>query len=126
MFIFVVNNSICIIVSLFIVFFFFFFFSSRRRHTRYIGDWSSDVCSSDLGIGLILLLILTLAIVTLNQISLIRERHHLEAEAKAGPKVRVSPVTRSEGRSEERRVGKECRYRRGREGDRKRKNEVRV
>src|SRR5437764_13630476 len=26
-----------------------FFFSSRRRHTRYIGDWSSDVCSSDLG-----------------------------------------------------------------------------
>src|SRR5437879_11446837 len=27
----------------------FFFFSSRRRHTRYIGDWSSDVCSSDLG-----------------------------------------------------------------------------
>src|SRR5437762_7325592 len=29
-------------------YFFFFFFSSRRRHTRYIGDWSSDVCSSDL------------------------------------------------------------------------------
>src|SRR5437763_4877700 len=28
-----------------------FFFSSRRRHTRYIGDWSSDVCSSDLGTG---------------------------------------------------------------------------
>src|SRR5437763_2406415 len=27
---------------------FCFFFSSRRRHTRYIGDWSSDVCSSDL------------------------------------------------------------------------------
>src|SRR5437762_4158682 len=26
-----------------------FFFSSRRRHTRYIDDWSSDVCSSDLG-----------------------------------------------------------------------------
>src|SRR5437879_3506853 len=26
----------------------YFFFSSRRRHTRYIGDWSSDVCSSDL------------------------------------------------------------------------------
>src|SRR5207248_11565117 len=29
-------------------FFFFFFFSSRRRHTRSYGDWSSDVCSSDL------------------------------------------------------------------------------
>src|SRR6266487_6011297 len=27
---------------------FFFFFSSRRRHTRWTGDWSSDVCSSDL------------------------------------------------------------------------------
>src|SRR5437867_13438360 len=27
----------------------FFFFSSRRRHTRSYGDWSSDVCSSDLG-----------------------------------------------------------------------------
>src|SRR5437879_476281 len=26
----------------------FFFFSCIRRHTRYIGDWSSDVCSSDL------------------------------------------------------------------------------
>src|SRR5256885_7217125 len=33
-----------------------FFFSSRRRHTRLQGDWSSDVCSSDLidaGIGII-------------------------------------------------------------------------
>src|SRR6266496_3759814 len=29
--------------------FFFFFFSSRRRHTRSLRDWSSDVCSSDLG-----------------------------------------------------------------------------
>src|SRR5690348_9298947 len=27
---------------------FCFFFSSRRRHTRWTGDWSSDVCSSDL------------------------------------------------------------------------------
>src|SRR6266480_1883667 len=29
--------------------FFYFFFSSRRRHTRLTCDWSSDVCSSDLG-----------------------------------------------------------------------------
>src|SRR5712675_941656 len=29
----------------------FFFFSSRRRHTRCSRDWSSDVCSSDLGTG---------------------------------------------------------------------------
>src|SRR5256885_14611736 len=28
----------------------YFFFSSRRRHTRLQGDWSSDVCSSDLAI----------------------------------------------------------------------------
>src|SRR5256885_16986097 len=27
-----------------------FFFSSRRRHTRLQGDWSSDVCSSDLNV----------------------------------------------------------------------------
>src|SRR5882762_10427300 len=31
---------------------FFFFFSSRRRHTRFKCDWSSDVCSSDLGMVL--------------------------------------------------------------------------
>src|SRR5690348_397938 len=31
--------------------FVFFFFSSRRRHTRWTGDWSSDVCSSDLTEG---------------------------------------------------------------------------
>src|SRR5256885_15295264 len=30
------------------IFLYFFFFSSRRRHTRLQGDWSSDVCSSDL------------------------------------------------------------------------------
>src|SRR5690625_3461412 len=29
-----------------------FFFSSRRRHTRWPRDWSSDVCSSDLGINM--------------------------------------------------------------------------
>src|SRR5256885_8438003 len=28
--------------------YFFFFFASKRRHTRLQGDWSSDVCSSDL------------------------------------------------------------------------------
>src|SRR5437868_7367743 len=33
--------------------FFFFFFSSRRRHTRSKRDWSSDVCSSDLALGLL-------------------------------------------------------------------------
>src|SRR5690348_18076762 len=37
-------------ILLFCVFFVFFFFSSRRRHTRWTGDWSSDVCSSDLAL----------------------------------------------------------------------------
>src|SRR2546430_8415191 len=31
----------------------YFFFSSRRRHTRFDCDWSSDVCSSDLGATLV-------------------------------------------------------------------------
>src|SRR5205814_3555773 len=35
-----------------------FFFSSRRRHTRCLSDWSSDVCSSDLGLTIIILVIL--------------------------------------------------------------------
>src|SRR5438876_9630608 len=35
-----------------------FFFSSRRRHTRWTGDWSSDVCSSDLDDVLALTLVL--------------------------------------------------------------------
>src|SRR6266446_10596422 len=33
----------------------FFFFSSRRRHTRLQGDWSSDVCSSDLPADFVLI-----------------------------------------------------------------------
>src|SRR5688572_32757597 len=33
------------------LFIFFFFFSSRRRHTRFDCDWSSDVCSFDLGLA---------------------------------------------------------------------------
>src|SRR5262245_63623226 len=32
-----------------VMFVIIFFFSSRRRHTRCLSDWSSDVCSSDLG-----------------------------------------------------------------------------
>src|SRR5256885_9787333 len=39
----VVSGDVCITSLVFS-----FFFSSRRRHTRLQGDWSSDVCSSDL------------------------------------------------------------------------------
>src|SRR2546429_7536406 len=49
-------RSVDIVLSVFTVWFiiffvFVFFFSSRRRHTRCSRDWSSDVCSSDLGCG---------------------------------------------------------------------------
>src|SRR2546429_4860017 len=42
-------NSAVLCQSTLSCFLFFFFFSSRRRHTRCSRDWSSDVCSSDLG-----------------------------------------------------------------------------
>src|SRR5690242_20747742 len=44
LFVFFVYECVCLV-------FFFFFFSSRRRHTRLTCDWSSDVCSSDLAAG---------------------------------------------------------------------------
>src|SRR2546426_3219382 len=73
----------------------FFFFSSRRRHTRLQGDWSSDVCSSDLLSG---------------HEEIVRQQHGVEVEARE-----AAPVHRGNGpavtRSEERRVGKECRSR---------------
>src|SRR3712207_8261054 len=37
---------------------FYVFFSSRRRHTRYWRDWSSDVCSSDLLVGDLLIAVI--------------------------------------------------------------------
>src|SRR5437879_12655669 len=85
----------------------FFFFSSRRRHTRYIGDWSSDVCSSDLS--------------RRARSRRRRERARLERITRTrrwiasprAPAVRRSaeedPAELDEGRSEERRVGKEWR-----------------
>src|SRR6478672_13442620 len=64
----------------------FFFFSSRRRHTRSDRDWSSDVCSSDLPTA----------------------AASRCARARSG---RRRASVRQRGRSEERRVGKECRSR---------------
>src|SRR5437588_11959873 len=69
-----------------------FFFSSRRRHTRSLCDWSSDVCSSDL------YLIYTVHYRLNNQPLSIKVPHRVVPQ--------VVP------RSEERRVGKECRSRR--------------
>src|SRR3712207_8668544 len=77
------------------------FFSSRRRHTRYWRDWSSDVCSSDLqrdaDFG-------SAAAAILQQ-----EGCDAPEAAKVGAvDDRAAPSLR---RSEERRVGKECRSR---------------
>src|SRR5256885_7968657 len=88
--------------------YFFFFFSSRRRHTRLQGDWSSDVCSSDL-----LLEILQLGPSGESQGAARTVWLRLPPESRPG---HFSPDTRwgtevVKGRSEERRVGKECRSR---------------
>src|SRR3712207_8688586 len=91
----------------------FFFFSSRRRHTRYWRDWSSDVCSSDLvrpvppGEGLadhgderpV-------ARVCLRQVAPAQERDPERREELGRGEAEARPL-----RSEERRVGKECRSR---------------
>src|SRR5439155_9117033 len=69
----------------------FFFFSSRRRHTRWPRDWSSDVCSSDLIVGFCGGYQLQIHIETAIDLFL---AHDL-----------------NDARSEERRVGKECRSR---------------
>src|SRR5205085_9087774 len=79
------------------LFFFFFFFSSRRRHTRFDCDWSSDVCSSDLN----------------RQLSIRGHDSHSRKQPMQIPTRQIGrlnlPVVKS--RSEERRVGKECRSR---------------
>src|SRR5206468_6078171 len=89
-----------------------FFFSSRRRHTRSDRDWSSDVCSSDLsGLARVLYVVDALAV---------RRPGHHDALARprcavldTRPAVSAIVSRRQVQRSEERRVGKEGRYRRG-------------
>src|SRR2546426_9250959 len=83
----------------------FFFFSSRRRHTRLQGDWSSDVCSSDLSS-----LSRDIAVNDRKEDqSLRRDQRRPERDALVA--ARDGSRTRGIGRSEERRVGKECRSR---------------
>src|SRR5256885_5226653 len=88
---------------------FFFFFSSRRRHTRLQGDWSSDVCSSDLTIpGLPdseYARVLALPDWRQQPGLLLCPRGPVASEP--GPTAK----SRDCERSEERRVGKECRSR---------------
>src|SRR5262245_66104505 len=94
-----------------------FFFSSRRRHTRCLSDWSSDVCSSDL-----------------------KERgrrplFELDEATPQGAKIKVVGLGGGGGnaisrmleaqRSEERRVGKECRARGGADREKKKRTNKR-
>src|SRR5256885_2701513 len=92
----------------------FFFFSSRRRHTRLQGDWSSDVCSSDLEL-------LTLNGPGYNNLGALYNTNGnnswtgnvtLSSNSSIGAAANTTlAVTGIIGRSEERRVGKECRSR---------------
>src|SRR5438105_8478478 len=83
---------------------FFFFFSSRRRHTRSTRDWSSDVCSSDLRQE-------TLR----RQLGIVPQEGFLFAgtleENIAFGRPEAAHEEVAAARSEERRVGKECRSR---------------
>src|SRR5690348_18433699 len=85
-----------------------FFFSSRRRHTRWTGDWSSDVCSSDLwrrclapGVE---------GRHTGQFVEAVIELHRIEVGKIKLEHFRGRELLGIE-RSEERRVGKECRSR---------------
>src|SRR5256885_9989997 len=91
-----------------------FFFSSRRRHTRLQGDWSSDMCSSDLNrlrrrLKEILRRypVASLPIVDL----VVRAKHTAYAAPFAQLRTELTTSVTRITRSEERRVGKECRSR---------------
>src|SRR5207249_6664251 len=106
-----------------------FFFSSRRRHTRSKRDWSSDVCSSDLDATTGLLLynfnpIIGTASATykLDYFPLYTGKFpiRLIGEYMNNPGAPANNQAYRAGRSEERRVGKECRWRWERDGGEKR------
>src|SRR5207302_7414565 len=99
---------LCVFLVVLLLFFFFcfFFFSSRRRHTRFSRDWSSDVCSSDLLVAWIALV--ALAWPSLGALPWLVQP--TQAHAAGHSHEHGSQAHRSE----ERRVGKECRSRWGR------------
>src|SRR5256885_11979055 len=91
-----------------------FFFSSRRRHTRLQGDWSSDVCSSDLKADIAAL---GKKHIRCSKVQEVRWGSVTKIQLPSGGEVSLyqpkhpSPLARTSNRSEERRVGKECRSR---------------
>src|SRR3712207_8688886 len=86
------------------------FFSSRRRHTRYWRDWSSDVCSSDLGASLSLLEF-SYSDKRFCYIEKLGALDPNEYTAKLQGRFESVKPWPKDQRSEERRVGKECRSR---------------
>src|SRR5256885_4607961 len=91
-----------------------FFFSSRRRHTRLQGDWSSDVCSSDL---IYFELDWRFLLQLIKATNIIKKFHchfliWVKLEAFSLKIITEAEIDQSRKyRSEERRVGKECRSR---------------
>src|SRR5439155_4569164 len=95
--------------------FFFFFFSSRRRHTRWPRDWSSDVCSSDLVKGTYSFADPTTGkLQTSSRSFIITGVIQPTGNNQIDKAVVINEATANslfhKTRSEERRVGKECRY----------------
>src|SRR5690606_40762268 len=92
-----------------------FFFSSRRRHTRFSRDWSSDVCSSDLGVLQLLGEADDLAFGLLGGVARGLGLHlgHRPGTGDLRDLRVEDPAALDDMRSEERRVGKECRARGG-------------
>src|SRR5690606_40504590 len=48
-------------------------FSSRRRHTRFSRDWSSDVCSSDLGLAGIIIALSLVAVIYIGLVAIVQD-----------------------------------------------------
>src|SRR2546430_9688184 len=91
-----------------------FFFSSRRRHTRFDCDWSSDVCSSDLHAGDAASRVSTGKFVVRRLVRKFRgSADYTLSEPWLAPvqSDTLRSFLRWQSRSEERRVGKECRSR---------------
>src|SRR5205814_2733749 len=101
-------------------------FSSRRRHTRCLSEWSSDVCSSDLRTSLRAIVQLQHAtrLAAQRDVQLAELRRDLDRALEIGKPGRFTDQVvgawqlgnvLGRGRSEERRVGKEGRWRGARE-----------
>src|SRR5690348_18346037 len=104
-----------------------FFFSSRRRHTRWTGDWSSDVCSSDLVVADYAANLPEMKQLETNGVNTIatdaseKAQKYLQGNlTREGQNIANS--LQGKTRSEERRVGKECRSQRSTYHEKKIKN----